>query len=1139
MRNESYNTVAVTSLAPKNLGMPIPPPRRPPVLLLSCLVVAISAENRCRCLDSIEAYSIDTSAGLVVNTTQGGFTYPSTYGSGSCAAHDRDLSPFCDVATPPEWCYHTWCYVNASECEGAAVATSFYLSEHERGDEVFFSYEACGASDAFTAWYAAATGTIKLCSVFAEHTPGGRPCGNTASHLQVEAMVDLVNSLSARPGEAQGLGFQVLANTPSFPSYYRFSYEYLVYPKDQWESVGRNLSDTLFPQCDVIVGQGHGCSDAEIREQARVAASHQRLYFTLRGPRAVLADDMMATQDTDPRLSPYFFSTHIRSDFYAHPALSKMAIKAAGSQSSVSQMAPISIAVLNWNHNAFFDGVATEALNYAAAPGSGYRVVFNATLKGAVCANYDAVASTDGVCKPLSRYLDELLAAAPQALVVSSLAPEFAHTIEYLSRARHSVSDGDPQDLAAEGKSHVLSAIWWTGVPWKAAGEWNCKGFEEHCSYAIGATQISEYEADAFEDELLRENGVPSTYDWLKGNHSALKAAYDDWVLKAEADAAVVPSIVAQAMQDVFRYRTPADRAKPLRAQGSADYETLRARLASGDVVAKTFYGDIAFDAFGSNAGRTPTTFQTNDLGVAQIVIPEHLPESRELVYPAPAYSSATLGVGAYTIDFGGVCNSTGWWEARAGEVGNGCTGACNEDDFPCGVEGGGQTSCLLCAPIEYAPLPPAEPITLEIVVAAASTVGVLLISLVYVAVRLRRKQAEVLRSRTKEVMKAMRLSTELTHSAALVPAPAFVALGRLESYETLRDRSTLRYCDTLSSLRGFASSEGGVIVFISHQWTATLTPDPTGAQYRTMVAGIQSLAKKNGWQLSNVYVWCDYCSIPQANKSQQMQAINALPCYASHAHAFLVAAPSLPHVDTQKPLDTETYRGRVWCRAEQLCFAMTNGAQDMYVAVHDGVGAPDAGGPDLDLVQLTGDSDWLFDAMHVFEGEATFDSDKLNLVTPVLGLYAQLLAMQPEWLERRRRARSPAAPPDSSVSSTSTAGGKAASERAPSNGAPQQGSDAVSSGMLALIRRDQQGVFPRVVKIAERPTGEKAKGRDAMTKNKQVELFGRLVERLEEIFASDDHGDPEVEATLDELARLTSERHTSMQAVSRLSVKL
>lgn len=93
------------------------------------------------------------------------------------------------------------------------------------------------------------------------------------------------------------------------------------------------------------------------------------------------------------------------------------------------------------------------------------------------------------------------------------------------------------------------------------------------------------------------------TYAWLKSADTALGVAYGTSVLKAEADAAVIPSIVAQAMQHVFRYRAPATRARPLEDAG--DYEALRSWLASGEAVAKTYYGSVAFDSFGNNAGFT------------------------------------------------------------------------------------------------------------------------------------------------------------------------------------------------------------------------------------------------------------------------------------------------------------------------------------------------------------------------------------------------------------------------------------------------------------------------------------------------------------------------------------------------------
>ena len=40
------------------------------------------------------------------------------------------------------------------------------------------------------------------------------------------------------------------------------------------------------------------------------------------------------------------------------------------------------------------------------------------------------------------------------------------------------------------------------------------------------------------------------------------------------------------------------------------------------------------------------------------------------------------------------------------------------------------------------------------------------------------------------------------------------------------------------------------------------------------------------------VYVWCDYFSIPQANRHNQKAAIDSIPQYASNATSFLACAP-------------------------------------------------------------------------------------------------------------------------------------------------------------------------------------------------------------------------------------------------------
>ena len=51
------------------------------------------------------------------------------------------------------------------------------------------------------------------------------------------------------------------------------------------------------------------------------------------------------------------------------------------------------------------------------------------------------------------------------------------------------------------------------------------------------------------------------------------------------------------------------------------------------------------------------------------------------------------------------------------------------------------------------------------------------------------------------------------------------------------------------------------------------------------------------------MYVWCDYFSIPQANRHNQKAAIDSIPQYASNATFFLACAPDTcaapPHTPT------------------------------------------------------------------------------------------------------------------------------------------------------------------------------------------------------------------------------------------------
>jgi len=133
------------------------------------------------------------------------------------------------------------------------------------------------------------------------------------------------------------------------------------------------------------------------------------------------------------------------------------------------------------------------------------------------------------------------------------------------------------------------------------------------------------------------------------------------------------------------------------------------------------------------------------------------------------------------------------------------------------------------------------------------------------------------------------------------------------------------------------------------------------------------------------VLVWADYFSMPQKNTTMQRLAIRSLPAYVASSHAFVICAPDVPHAQRSNQMcNLETYRQRMWCRVEQLSFMLSLGPEQMYVVK----------GPD-ELQPVAHDSDSLRQALYVFEGEATDESDKLSLVPPLLGLYAQHLVLE------------------------------------------------------------------------------------------------------------------------------------------------
>ena len=277
----------------------------------------------CPCVPDLSSYNLTgafvDAGGATFSAFVPGAQYGPSYGLG-CSAHDRGLKPFCDLTQSTEsWCSSSWCWVNASECAAAFEPTASSYFAGRVG--LTYSYRTCNATNEFLSFYT--TGHINLCSVFSldsaatsevidEALSGDELCGKTNTKAQVEAMVSAVNALYGGRGFVLPHAGEVLA------PHMRLRYTWRTYPFGAWHRVGMNLSKSLFEssECDVVVGMANGCRDDEIQAQAKLARDAGKAYFTGRGPQSVLRG---AGNVGDG--APHVFSTHIRSDGYAKPAL--------------------------------------------------------------------------------------------------------------------------------------------------------------------------------------------------------------------------------------------------------------------------------------------------------------------------------------------------------------------------------------------------------------------------------------------------------------------------------------------------------------------------------------------------------------------------------------------------------------------------------------------------------------------------------------------------------------------------------------------------------------------------------------------------------------------------------------------------
>ena len=123
--------------------------------------------------------------------------------------------------------------------------------------------------------------------------------------------------------------------------------------------------------------------------------------------------------------------------------------------------------------------------------------------------------------------------------------------------------------------------------------------------------------------------------------------------------------------------------------------------------------------------------------------------------------------------------------------------------------------------------------------------------------------------------------TTSLGCPMALVCAADFVDFGCLVQYETSREEGKLRFLDAIEQLNEFRKH--CLIIFFSHQWLAWSVPDPNGLHYQTMRAAVCKVTTVANVSLDKVFLWVDFCSIPQEHCQFKFVSAHFLILHTRH----------------------------------------------------------------------------------------------------------------------------------------------------------------------------------------------------------------------------------------------------------------
>jgi len=375
-----------------------------------------------------------------------------------------------------------------------------------------------------------------------------------------------------------GKGFGVRSGATEARFFFKLNFTSVTYEPGEMETDGRAKAMELFPKLDMIVGMGDKCSDGdgELVKFAEIADGVNKMYFTTRGPSAILKSEP---------LKKHFFSTHLNSDEYPATSMQQFSLRGLKNCSVL------------WEDsgNAFFEGVGFRAVELAEALGFGIQVKQQIEI------------NPEPDLAMVEQSIRWAIGNRSEVLILSLRNPVFFHVLDLLHAAR---------------TEHVFSGVWAVNVPWGN----NCAGAAEFCSYVVGAAQMSNEEVEVYRDGLLGltypEFEASSFFVPIGAEYSGTQF----W------DVASMASVFVQAVQQFYRFR-------PLAHENflsdAAEYEALRAYMREGSLIGNTFAGPMLFTDSGSNGGRSASTLQTAGTGVAKLIFPADIARAG-FVFPAP-----------------------------------------------------------------------------------------------------------------------------------------------------------------------------------------------------------------------------------------------------------------------------------------------------------------------------------------------------------------------------------------------------------------------------------------------------------------------------------------------------------------------